>query len=97
MNRLFPKFPNKRINDLLRSAMVSRIFPDNYLDKLFLGSAYIMEETMLDTDYDPLGIIFNMQDGLSIAYNGMSRPEILEGIGAEREAEMEELSKTLGV
>jgi hypothetical protein len=97
MHKLLPRFRDKRIDDLLQSAMVSRIFPDNYIDKHFLITASLIEEQEPDDDIDVLGIISMVQDGLSIGYEGRGRIDILEIAGVAHEEEMEKLSKELGL
>jgi hypothetical protein len=97
MRALLPIYPNKRINSLLQSAMVSRIFPDNYIDKHFLLTASLIEEHEPEDDVDVVGIISLMQDGLSIGYEGKGRIDILEIAGVAHEEEMEKLSKDLGL
>lgn len=97
MHRLLPRFVNKRIDELLQPAMVSRIFPDNYIDKHFLITASLIEEHDPTDDVDVLGIISKVQDGLSIGYEGRGRIDILEIAGVAHEEEMEKISKELGL
>ena len=97
MKRFFPKFVDKRINNLMQPAMVSRIHPENYMDKHFLITASLIEEQSPADDIDVVGIISLVQDGLSIGYEGRGRVEILEAVGASREEELEKLSKDLGL
>jgi len=97
MHRLLPKYKNKRIDNLMQSAMVSRIFPDNYIDKLFLITASVIEEQDPEDDVDVVGIISMSQDGLSIGYEGRGRLDILEIAGVAHEEEMEKLSKEFGL
>lgn len=97
MVRLLPRYPTKRLNDVLQPAMVSRIFPDNYIDKHFLLSSALIEECEPEKDVDVVGIISLVQDALSIGYEGRCRIDILEIAGVAHEEEMEKLSKELGL
>lgn len=94
---LTPRFKNKRINELCQSAMVSRIFPDNYTDKHFLITASLIEEMSPDEDVDVVGIISQVQDALSIGFEGRGIADRLEIAGVAHEAELEKLSKDLGL
>lgn len=97
MKALLPRFKDKRTNDLLQSAMVSRIFPDNYLDKNFLLVMSLIEEQEELDDIDIMGIISTVQDATSIGYEGRGRVDILEIAGVAHEEEMEKLTKELGL
>lgn len=97
MKALLPRFPTKRMNDLLQPAMVSRIFPDNYLDKNFLLVMSLIEEQEGSDDIDIVGIISIVQDATSIGYEGRGRVDILEIAGVAHEEEMEKLTKELGL
>ena len=94
---LHPKYKDPRLNELLQSAMSSRIFPDNFLDKNYLLVMSIIEEHEGDSDIDILGIISMVQDATSIGYEGRGRVEDLEVAGVAHEQEMEKLSKELGL
>jgi hypothetical protein len=97
LGSLTPKFRNKRINELAQSAMVSRIFPDNYTDKHFLITASLIEECDPHEDIDVVGIISQVQDALSIGFEGRGIVDRLEIAGVAHEQEMEKLSKELGL
>jgi hypothetical protein len=94
---LHPKYKDKRLNELLQSAMASRIFPDNFLDKNYLLVMSLIEEKEGEDDIDVVGIISMVQDGTSIGYEGRGRVEDLEVAGVAHEQEMERLSKELGL
>jgi hypothetical protein len=94
---LHPKYKDKRLNELLQSAMASRIFPDNFLDKNYLLVMSLIEEKEGDNDIDVVGIISMVQDGTSIGYEGRGRVEDLEVAGVAHEEELERLSKDLGL
>lgn len=97
LRELVPKLPNKRMRDLLQPALVSRVFPDNYMDKHFLLSAALIEECDPEGDVDVVGIISVVQDILSKAYEGRHIADLLELAGAAQEKELEKLSKDLGL
>ena len=94
---LHPKYKDKRLNELLQSAMSSRIFPDNFLDKNYLLVMSLIEELEGSGDIDVVGIISMVQDGTSIGYEGRGRVEDLEVAGVAHEQEMEKLTKELGL
>lgn len=94
---LHPKYKDKRLNELLQSAMSSRIFPDNFLDKNYLLVMSLIEEKEGDDDIDIVGIISMVQDATSIGYEGRGRIEDLEVAGVSRDEEIEKLSKELGI
>jgi len=94
---LHPKYKDRRLNELLQSAMSSRIFPDNFLDKNYLLVMSLIEEHEGDDDIDIVSIISMVQDATSIGYEGRGRVEDLEVAGVAHEQEMENLSKELGL
>ncbi len=94
LGNLTPKFKNPRINELCQSAMVSRIFADNYQDKHYLIAAALIEE---DTDPDVVAIISQSQDALSIGYEGRGIDDRLEIAGVAGEKDLEKLQKDLGL
>jgi len=94
---LKPRYKNKRLNDLLQPVMVSRIFPDNYLDKNYLLVMSLLEEEEGKDDIDFVGIVSNVQDATSIGYEGRFRVELIEVAGVAHEEEMQKLSKELGL
>lgn len=95
---LTPRFPSKRLNDLLQPAMVSRIFPDNLLDKnKLIVLTLLQEHDPDDLSIDPVGYISMVQDGLSIGYEGRGIIDRLEIAGVAHEEELEKLSKDLGL
>jgi len=97
LKSLSPKFKNERMNELLQPVMVSRIFPDNYLDLNYLLVMSMIEELGEDSDVDIVGIITGVQVGTSIGYEGRGIADRLEIAGVAQEQEMEKLSKELGL
>lgn len=98
LRSISPKSKYPRINDLARPAMVSRIFPDNLLDKQKLIVLSLLEEYDENMDEIPIiDIIQNTQDMLSIGYEGRGIVERLEIAGVAHEEEMEKLAKDLGL
>ena len=66
---LTPKYKDPRLNEILKSAMVSRIFPDNLLDKNKLIVLSMLEEHEPDdSSIDVIGTISTVQDALSIGF-----------------------------
>jgi hypothetical protein len=94
---LTPRFKNKRLNELVRSSMVSRIPPDNFTDKHFLLTAALIEEQIYDDNFDPVGIISQTQDALLIGFEGRGIADRLEIAGVAHEQELDKLSKELGM
>jgi len=94
---LTPKFKNKRLNDLSQPIMVSRIFPDNYLDLNYLLVMSLIEEEEGNSDIDVVGIITGAQVATSIGYEGRGIADRLEIAGVAHEEEYDKLSKELGL
>jgi len=94
---LQPRYQTKRLNDLLQPVMVSRIFPDNYLDLNYLLVMSLVEEEEEKNDIDFVGIVSPVQAATSIGYEGRFRVELIEVAGVAHEEEMEKLSKELGL
>lgn len=95
---LHPKYKDKRLNELLQSAMASRVFPDNLVDKNHLLSVSLIEEyAEAGGDVPVVDIISMVQDAISIGFEGRARVEDLEVAGVAHEEEMEKLSKELGL
>ena len=95
LKALTPKSQYKRVNDICQPAMVSRIFPDNLLDKqklIVLGLLQEYDESAVPPFID---IMMNVQDILSIGYNGMGIVERLEMAGVAREEELEKQVRDL--
>jgi hypothetical protein len=97
LKSLSPKFKNNRMNELLQPVMVSRIFPDNYLDLNYLLVMSMIEELEEDSDVDIVGIITGVQVGTSIGYEGRGIADRLEIAGVEQEQELEKMTKELGL
>ncbi len=98
LRAISPKSKFERVNDLAQPAMVSRIFPDNLLDKNKLIVLSLLEEyEEEDSEVPVIDIISNVQDILSIGYEGRGIVERLEIAGVAHEEEMEKLAKDLGL
>jgi hypothetical protein len=98
LRAISPRSKFERVNDLAQPAMVSRIFPDNLLDKNKLIVLSLLEEyEEEDSEVPVIDIISNVQDILSIGYEGRGIVERLEIAGVAHEEEMEKLAKDLGL
>lgn len=98
LQRLHPKYADKRLDNLLQPISASRIFPDNYLDLNFLVVMSLIEEKATAGEaVDVMSIITMVQAGTSIGYEGRARIEDLEVAGVIHEEEMEKLTKELGI
>lgn len=75
--------------------MMSRIFPDNYTDLIFLHAAALMEES--DEFPDVIGILSNVQVAASIVFEGRHIIDLLEIAGVVHQEEMERIGKELGL
>lgn len=97
VNALNPKIKDARLNELLQTARVSRIFPDNYLDKFALMVALITLEQDPTKDFDFAGVLMHTQDALSFGYEGRGIADLLEAFGAVKEQDLDKISKDLGI
>lgn len=97
LRSLTPESKNTELNELCKSAMVSRIPPDVLMDKHFLISASLIEEQCYEEGFNPVQIISQAQDFLMIGLEGQGIIDRLEMAGVAHEAEMEKLSKELGI
>ena len=95
MKAITPKFKDKRMEALLQPVMVSRVFPDNYLDLNYLLVMSMIEEHEGEDDIDIVSIITGSQVATSKAYEGKHIIDILEIAGVAHEEEMEKLSKEI--
>ena len=97
LKRLHPQYTDKKLNEILQSAMVARIPPDHILDKNFLICMAYIEEHADDPNLDIMAIISGVSDATSIGLEGRDRVEILEVAGVAHEQEMEKITKELGL
>lgn len=95
MNILVKPFKNKRIEEVVGPARVSRIFPDIFLDKYAITVAMLVMEQPLNKHFDFLSILNHVQDGLSLGYEGRFISDLLEAFGAVKDADVANLSKDL--
>jgi hypothetical protein len=98
LSSLMPKLKHARLNELAKSTMVSRIFPDNLLDRTKMMALCLLEEY---DEYDPnipvLDIFIGANDINLIGYEGRRIVELLELAGVAHEEEMQKLAKDLGL
>jgi hypothetical protein len=94
---LNPPIKDARLNELLQTAKVSRIFPDNYLDKFAYIVALSVLEQEPNKDFDFLGLTMHTQDALSDGYEGRWIADLLEAFGAVKEQDLDKISKDLGL
>jgi hypothetical protein len=97
LRALRPHYKDHEMNEILQSAMSSRIFPDNFTDKHFLITASYIEKHIYDKDFNPMFAVSMFQDGLSIGFEGRHIADLLELAGAETSEELDKLSKSLGL
>ncbi len=97
LRSLTPRFKNERVNEFAQSAMVSRIFPDNYLDKMKMTAFAVIEEYDDGEDIPVMDIIMGVQDALSIGYEGKGIVERMELAGVARDEEIEKLARDMGI
>ena len=96
VDKLVPRFGDKRRDQLLGPVMMSRIFPDNYTDLIFLHASALMEECENGFP-DVIGILSNVQVAASIAFEGRHIVDLLEIAGVVHQEEMERIGKELGL
>jgi intein-encoded DNA endonuclease-like protein len=94
---LRPKYKDAELNEVLQSAMSSRVFPDNIMDKHFLLSAYYIEKHIYDKGFNPVFSISMIQDALTIGFEGRHIADLLELAGAESTEDLDKISKSLGL
>lgn len=97
LKSLTPKSKYPRVNDFTQPAMVSRIFPDNFLDKMKISTFALMEEYGDGVDIPIVDIIMGIQDGLSIGYEGKGIVDRMELAGVARDEEIEKLARDLNI
>jgi hypothetical protein len=97
LGAITPKFASKRMNDILQPIMMSRVFPDNYLDLNYVLTTMMIEELEGQNDIDFLQILTGNQVATSKAYEGKHIIDIAELYGAARDEEMDKLGKELGL
>lgn len=97
LKALTPEVKNARVNEICKTSMVTRIPPDVMMDKHFLIAASTIEEQCYDEEFDPVMIISQTQDLLLIGSEGRGIIDRLEIAGVVHEAEMERISKELGL
>lgn len=97
VNALNPKIKDARLNELLQTARVSRIFPDNYLDKHAIMMALLTLEKEPNEAFDFVGLLMHTQDALSFGYEGRGIADLLEAFGAVKEQDLDKISKDLGI
>lgn len=97
LKELNPQLKDPRLNELVKTARVSRIFPDNFLDKFGVSAAMLVMEKDTSTPFQFIDIINQLQDGLSFGYEGRGISDLLEAYGAVKQEELDKLSKDLGI
>lgn len=96
LKQLRPKFAYQRVNDLVRSAMDSRIYPDHILDKeKLIVLQLIMEHEEEDAEIPIMDYIMNTEDAIMIGINGQGIGDLLESFGAARDSDIEKMAKGL--
>ncbi len=94
---LYPKYKDPELNEIAKSVTTSRVFPDNFMDKLFLLVASLMEKRIYDKDFNPAFIISSIQDILSRAFEGRGIADTLDLMNADSTDEMDKLAKSLNL
>jgi hypothetical protein len=100
LQRLFPKFKDKYIDEIASAVMVARISPDVFLDMIYLTVTDIVED--MDAEGEPdisvQAIINKVYATFSIGLEGKGRVDAISLAGAAREsAELDAVSKSLGL
>lgn len=97
LRELNPTLKNKRLAELLATGRVSRIFPDNFLDKFGITVGMLVMEQDTSIPFGFIDFINHIQDGYSFGYEGRGIADMLEAFGAVKEEELNKLSKDLGL
>lgn len=78
---LIPKFADEEINKLAQAIMVARVFPDTYLDRMFLTVVSLVEGHKSKDNIDVMMIINLVDSIFSIGLDGKGRIDIIEVMG----------------
>jgi hypothetical protein len=97
MKLLYPKYHDDELDELARSAVTSRIFSDNFIDKMNMIALTRIEKHIYDKDYDLIFDLNKIQDFLSRGYEGRGIADLLELAGAETSEELDKISQSLGL
>lgn len=97
LRMLTPHFSDTELDEILQPTMVTRIFPDNLLDKHKLIVLRELQRREPTDRVDLIKIISLSQDALGIGYEGRGIGDRLEAAGVVHEEEMEKLSKEFGL
>jgi len=99
LQRLFPKFKDKYIDEIASVIMVADIAPDVFLDMIYLTVTDIVEEMDADgEDISVQAIINKIYAVFSIGRERRGRIDSIQLAGAAREAaELENVAKGLGL
>lgn len=92
---LLHKFKDERIDEVVRPAMTSRIFADNFLDKYIFTIAMLVLEQDQFKPFDFLTMVDHVQDGFSFGYQGRGIEDLLDAIGVTKESDIANLSDNL--
>lgn len=96
IDSLTPRCKDRRVDELMQPVMVSRVQPDNVLDRCkvtVFGRFYESEDR---DNFDFLSTMSNVHDAVMIGFQGRGIADRLEAAGAQREEEIKELSQKLG-
>lgn len=95
---MFPTIPITYIQRISRVAMMARIFPEAFLDHIRMNVIAIVQEMEADgVDVNVTEVINLVHHVYSIGLGGKGRIDGLELAGAAKEAELEKLSKMVGL
>lgn len=101
LKKLLPAFPASLVQEVgqavLQSIMVSRVFPESYLDRMYLTVVSIIEAHKYDSEPPDVMMIINIVDvAFSIGYDGKTRVELLILLGNARQAGVDKENGGLG-
>lgn len=97
LKELRPVCPDEKLRIVLESARVSRIYPDNLLDKMFPIVMARFEDDEGGEDIDFIQTLMLVQDAMLVGLEGKGIIDVMEMLGATKEAELEKLTQGLGL
>lgn len=98
LRQLFPRFEDKKIDQLARVTMVARIQPDVFKPMLRLTVDSIVRNHLDDDDVTVASVLVIIYSIISIGLEGKGRIDGLELAGSAKDAEeLDRISKGLGI
>ncbi len=98
LRRLFLKFPIEIVDHVAQAVMVAGLAPDVFKDFIYLTVTWIVEKLDAEgADFDVQEVIDLVYCACSIGLDRMGRIDIVKVVGAVNEADVERVSRSLGM